>query len=33
MLDPLSPTAGAGSRLCLAAAVLALVWIAVAWAL
>jgi hypothetical protein len=33
MIDPLSPTAGAASRLFLAAGVLALVWLAVVWAL
>jgi hypothetical protein len=33
MIDPLSPTAGAASRLCLAAAVLAAVWLTVLWAL
>jgi hypothetical protein len=33
MIDPLSPTAGATSRLLLAAAVLACVWVAVLWAL
>jgi len=30
---PLSPTAGTGSRLILAAAVLGMVWLAVIWAL
>ena len=29
MIDPLSPTAGATSRICLAAVVLACVWVAV----
>jgi hypothetical protein len=33
MIDPLSPTAGAGARLFLAAALLAMVWAAVVWAL
>jgi hypothetical protein len=33
MIDPLSPVAGAPSRVFLAFAVLAAVWIAVAWAL
>jgi hypothetical protein len=33
MIDPLSPTAGAAARLFLVAAVLAVVWMAVAWAL
>ena len=33
MIDPLSPTAGAASRLSLAAAVLAALWVAVLWAL
>jgi hypothetical protein len=33
MIDPLSPTAGAPSRLFLAVAVLACVWLAVLWAL
>jgi hypothetical protein len=33
MLDPLAPSAGIGARLLLAAAVLALVWLAVLWAL
>jgi hypothetical protein len=33
MLDPLAPSAGIGARLLLAAAVLALVWVAVLWAL
>jgi hypothetical protein len=33
MIDPLSPTAGAGARLIVAGVVLAVVWIAVAWAL
>jgi hypothetical protein len=33
MIDPLSPTAGALSRLLLAAAVLIAVWAAVFWAL
>jgi hypothetical protein len=33
MLDPLAPSAGIGARLVLAAAVLALVWLAVLWAL
>jgi len=33
MIDPLSPTAGAAARLALAAAVLAVVWLAVLWAL
>jgi hypothetical protein len=32
MMDPLSPTAGAMSRIFLAAAVLAAVWALVAWA-
>ncbi len=31
--NPLSPTAGAGARLILAALVLAAVWLAVIWAL
>jgi hypothetical protein len=31
--NPLSPVAGAGSRLILAGAVLAVVWLAVMWAL
>jgi hypothetical protein len=31
--NPLSPAAGAGSRLILAGAVLAIVWLAVIWAL
>jgi hypothetical protein len=33
IVDPLSPTAGAPARLLLIAAVLALVWAAVFWAL
>jgi hypothetical protein len=33
MIDPLSPTAGAVSRVCLAGAVLAVVWLTVLWAL
>jgi len=33
MLDPLSPIAGAASRLCLAGVLVACVWLAVAWAL
>jgi len=33
MIDPLSPTAGASARLFLAAALLAVVWAAVVWAL
>jgi hypothetical protein len=33
MIDPLSPTAGATARIFLAAAVLAVVWAAVVWAL
>jgi hypothetical protein len=33
MIDPLSPIAGAGARLIVAGVVLAVVWIAVAWAL
>jgi hypothetical protein len=33
MIDPLSPTAGAGARLLLAASVLAVLWLAVLWAL
>jgi hypothetical protein len=33
MIDPLSPTAGAGSRLLLAAAVLCCLWATVLWAL
>jgi len=33
MIDPLSPTAGANTRLGLAAAVLAVVWLTVLWAL
>jgi hypothetical protein len=32
MVHPLSPTAGAPARLGLAAAVLAVVWLAVLWA-
>jgi hypothetical protein len=33
MIDPLSPTAGAAARLFLVAAVLAVMWIVVVWAL
>lgn len=33
MINPLSPTAGAGSRLLLAAAVLAGVWLVAVWAM
>jgi len=33
MIDPLSPTAGAASRLALAALVLAALWLTVLWAL
>jgi hypothetical protein len=33
MIDPLSPTAGAGARLFLAVMLLVLVWAAVVWAL
>ena len=33
MINPLSPTSGAGARLVLAATVLTMVWLAVAWAL
>jgi hypothetical protein len=33
MIDPLSPTAGAASRLILAAAVLVVLWATVLWAL
>jgi hypothetical protein len=33
MIDPLAPTAGAGARLLLAAALLALLWLVVLWAL
>ena len=33
MIDPLSPTAGAGARLFLAAVLLAMVWGVVVWAL
>jgi hypothetical protein len=33
MIDPLSPTAGAASRLLLAASILVCVWAAVLWAL
>jgi len=33
MIDPLAPTAGAGARLLLAAALLALLWAVVLWAL
>lgn len=33
MLDPLAPTAGVVARLGLAAALLLIVWLAVAWAL
>jgi hypothetical protein len=33
MIDPLSPTAGATARIFLAAAVLAVVWASVVWAL
>jgi hypothetical protein len=32
MVDPLSPIAGAGTRLLLAAALLALLWLVVLWA-
>ena len=33
MIDPLAPTAGAFSRLLLAAALLVLLWLVVLWAL
>jgi hypothetical protein len=33
MVDPLAPTAGAGARLLLAAALLVLLWAVVLWAL
>jgi hypothetical protein len=33
MIDPLAPTAGAGARLLLAAALLVLLWLVVLWAL
>jgi hypothetical protein len=33
MIDPLSPTAGTGARLLLATALIACVWLVVAWAL
>jgi len=33
MIDPLSPTAGAVSRLILATVVVACVWVAVLWAI
>jgi hypothetical protein len=33
MMDPLLPTAGVGARLVLAAALVAVVWLAVGWAL
>jgi hypothetical protein len=33
MIDPLSPTAGAGARLFLVALVLGALWAAVVWAL
>ncbi len=33
MVDPLSPTAGAGARLLLAVALLGLLWAVVLWAL
>jgi hypothetical protein len=33
MIDPLAPTAGAGARLLLAAALLGLLWAVVLWAL
>jgi hypothetical protein len=33
MVDPLAPTAGAGARLLLAAALLVLLWLVVLWAL
>jgi hypothetical protein len=32
MVDPLSPIAGAGARLLLAAALLVLLWLVVLWA-
>jgi hypothetical protein len=33
MIDPLAPTASSATRLVLAAALVACVWLAVAWAL
>jgi hypothetical protein len=33
MIDPLAPTAGIAARLTLAAALLAVLWLVVAWAL
>lgn len=33
MTDPLTPTAGASARLLLAAGLIALLWLVVAWAL
>jgi hypothetical protein len=33
MTDPLAPTAGIGARLLLAGALVAVVWLAVGWAL
>jgi hypothetical protein len=33
MIDPLAPTSGSGARLALAGALVAVVWLAVGWAL